>query len=161
MITSEGFPPMIGLDKPANKATISTGRRPMGVVSTSVTKRAADRTRQAGEHCDYLDRMAAEGVVPRSLAETARTVWDQVSIVTDYRMPVPAAMAGEGGPIWYTWDKGEHHLEAEMPDGGPVEWFYQNRKTDEVWAADITVTDTFPPPLCTRMFRVALTGSTN
>jgi len=117
-----------------------------------------DRTRRARAHCDYLDRMVAEEVVPRSVAETARSVWKQASVATDDLIFIPSATAADGGPILYTWDRGDHHLEAEIPDSGPVEWFYQNRKTGEVWSADIPVTDPFPPALCTRLFRLALTG---
>jgi hypothetical protein len=113
------------------------------------------------EHCEYLDRMAAEGVVTQSVTAAAHAVWDQASLATDHRIPIPAATAAEGGLIWYTWDRDDHHLEAEIPEGGPVEWFYQNRKTGEVWSADVSVADPFPPSLCTYLFRVALTNDPN
>jgi hypothetical protein len=116
----------------------------------------ANRTHHVQEHSDYLNRIAAEGVVSHSLAETARTIWEQGVVVTDDRILVPSATAVEGGPIRYTWDHGDNHLEAEIPDSGPVEWFYQNRKTGEVWSTDVPVTASFPPSLCTRLFQVVL-----
>ena len=92
------------------------------------------------EHLDFLSRMATEEVVPARLADAAREVWSSVRHLTADRLPVPAATATDGGPIRYTWDQGEHHLEAEIPADGPVEWFYRNWRTNEVWASEVAGT---------------------
>src|SRR5258707_1117103 len=73
----------------------------------------ADRVR---EHLDFLDRVAAEGLVPQRLAERAHEVWARARRESGNRLPRPIFTATEGGPIGLNWDRGEHHLEAEIPD---------------------------------------------
>ena len=113
-------------------------------------------TEHVREHLDFLDRMAAEGVVPQRLAERAHEVWARARQKSGNRLPVPAATAGEGGPVGLNWDRGEHHLEAEIPSDGPVEWFYRNWITDEIWDVDQPLGEPFPPILIQYFERIVI-----
>ena len=54
-------------------------------------------------------------------------------------MPVPAACTGPDGEMFYSWDRGHHHLELEIIPGKPAEFFYRNRETEELWGEDYIV----------------------
>ena len=94
---------------------------------------------------EFLDRVAAEGLIPHDLAALAYDVWQAAWRESGNRLSRPATTAGEGGPVGFNWDRGEHHLEAEIPRHGPVEWFYLNRTTDETWDADQPAGAPLPP----------------
>jgi hypothetical protein len=99
------------------------------------------------EHLDFLTRMVTENVVPANVAQDARSVWGLARASANGQLPIPAASAREGVPVHYTWDCGDLHLEAEIPGGGPVEWFFRDWKTGELWSAELAASDPPPPPL--------------
>ena len=105
---------------------------------------------------EFLDRVAAEGVIPHDLAALAQDVWQTAWQESGNRLSRPATTAGEGGPVGFNWDRGEHHLEAEIPRDGPVEWFYLNRTTDETWEADQPAGAPLPPNSSKYFERIAV-----
>lgn len=48
-------------------------------------------------------------------------------------LPRPTAIPDESGSaIHLAWDRGDHHLEIDMASNGSFEWFYRNRRTNEI-----------------------------
>lgn len=51
-------------------------------------------------------------------------------------MPIPSAGTGPDGVMFYSWDKDQHHLEAEIFPDRDAEFFYRNRQTEDLWGED-------------------------
>jgi hypothetical protein len=97
-------------------------------------------------HLAYLNRVAA-GVSPlisTETAELAKQAWSGVLSATAGDMPVPAACTGPDGEMFYSWDRGRHHLELEIIPGQPAEFFYRDRKAEEFWGEDYTIGNPLP-----------------
>ena len=78
-------------------------------------------------HHEYLARMSIEGVVPADVSAKARTVWELARKAVP-GLPVPIAVAYDGGPIHYTWDNGRHQVTAEFHPGEMAsDWFVRDR----------------------------------
>lgn len=88
-------------------------------------------------HTEFLSRISAGAdgppLVSPATTELAEHLFEVIRRQTGSR--VPAASVGEGGSILYTWDSGDHHLEAEIGEGQAVEWMYAHRQTGETWFA--------------------------
>ena len=97
------------------------------------------------EHLAYLERMAANGVVPASLVAKAREVWWLAWNSTSGLLPIPAAAAFSGGPFEYHWAVGPHRVSVEIPTDGPCHWFYRNTSTEEIMGSDLPSEDGLPP----------------
>lgn len=102
---------------------------------------------QVREHLAYLKRVSTQGTPPLITTETAtqaRRAWWAVWEATGFALPVPAASSGPDGEMFYSWDRGWHHLELEIIPGQPAEFFYRNRVTGELWGADYIIGDPIP-----------------
>ena len=78
-------------------------------------------------HQAYLTRMVSDGVVPADVSEKARLVWNRARNLVP-GLPVPIAVAYDGGPIHYTWDNGRHQATAEFHPGEMAsDWFIRDR----------------------------------
>jgi hypothetical protein len=91
------------------------------------------------EHKQYLQRVSTEGIEPSITRATAKKSWDlwlAVRKAAGSSLPVPSAGTGPDGVMFYSWDKGEHHLEAEIFPDRDTEFFYRNRRTGELWGED-------------------------
>lgn len=100
---------------------------------------SAEQQAKHQEHREYLQRVATERKPPLITQATAKKSWDlwlAVRKATGYSMAVPSAGTGPDGVMFYSWDKGEHHLEAEIFPDRDVEFFYRNRRTGELWGED-------------------------
>ena len=74
------------------------------------------------EHLDYLKRVSTEGNPPPitlGTATSARRAWQAIWQASGFSMPVPAACTGPDGEMFYSWDRGRHHLELEIIPGQP------------------------------------------
>jgi hypothetical protein len=90
-------------------------------------------------HREYLRRVSSDGRSPLITPATARKSWDlwlAVRNAVGSSMPVPSAATGPDGVMFYSWDNGEHHLEAEIFPDRDTEFFYRNRSTGELWGED-------------------------
>ena len=82
-------------------------------------------------HIAYLARMVTEGVVPAEVSAKARKAWELARAAVP-GLPVPMAVAYDGGPIHYTWDNGRHVIALEALSGGqPCEWYVSDRETKD------------------------------
>jgi hypothetical protein len=91
------------------------------------------------EHKQYLQRVSTEGSPPLITQATAKKSWDlwlAVRSAVGVSIPVPSAGTGPDGQMFYSWDKGIHHLEAEVFPDRAAEFFYRNRQTGELWGED-------------------------
>ena len=91
------------------------------------------------EHRQYLQRVSTEGKPPLIARVTAKKSWDlwlALRIAAGPRLPIPSAGTGPGGVMFYSWDKGDHHLEVEIFPNRDTELFYRNRRTGELWGED-------------------------
>lgn len=80
-------------------------------------------------HHAYLARMVTEGVVPADVSAKARTVWELARKAVP-GLPVPLAVAHDGGPIHYTWDNDRQVIALECLSGKqPCEWYVSDRAT--------------------------------
>jgi hypothetical protein len=59
-------------------------------------------------------------------------------------MPVPAALTGHVGAMFYAWDRGRHHLELEFTAGEPAYFFYGDRVSGESWGQEYAIGDPLP-----------------
>jgi hypothetical protein len=64
--------------------------------------------------------------------------------VTGGMMPVPAALTGHVGAMFYSWDRGRHHLELELTAGEPAYFFYGDRDSGESWGQEYMIGDPLP-----------------
>ena len=102
------------------------------------------------EHLDYLKRVSTLGNPPPISLETARLAriaWFAIWSASDSAMPVPAACTGPDGAMFYSWDKGRHHLELEIIPGKVAEFFYRDRETGTLWGEDYTIGNPLPPEI--------------
>lgn len=95
------------------------------------------------EHDDFLKAMA-QGVISPATAQRARKVWYSLLNRSGHLLPIPAASAGPDGQVFYSWDKGRHHLEVEILPGEEIEYFYRDRETGEYWGDDVKAADHIP-----------------
>jgi hypothetical protein len=63
---------------------------------------------------------------------------------TGGRMPIPAAMTGHVGTMFYAWDCGRHHLELEFTAGESAYFFYGDRDSGESWGQEYMIGDPLP-----------------
>lgn len=91
------------------------------------------------EHLSYLHRVSTELdpplITPRT-AELAAKAWAAICMESGFQVPVPAACTGPDGEMFYSWDRGRHHLELEVTPGKPAEFFYRDRETEQLWSED-------------------------
>lgn len=95
----------------------------------------------------HIKRVSTQGTPPLITTETAtqaRRAWWAVWEATGFALPVPAASSGPNGEMFYSWDRGRHHLELEIISRQPAEFFYRNRVTGELWGADYIIGDPIP-----------------
>lgn len=91
------------------------------------------------EHREYLQRVSTEGTSPLITPAVAKKAWDFWQVVrkaVGTTIPIPSAGTGPDGVMFYSWDNGEHHLEAEFYPNRETEFFYRNRRTGELWGDD-------------------------
>lgn len=91
-------------------------------------------------HAYLLDAARANGG-DTSIVEVAWEVWQALNHSAGGGLPVPDASIGPDNQVFYTWDSGEHHFEAEILTEGMIEFFYRNRTTGRFWALDQRTTD--------------------
>lgn len=115
------------------------GARPR-TVERSIVNRLRD-------HLAYLENVSTQGAHPpitRETASQARQAWWDVCDAAGITLPIPAACTGPDGKMFYSWDRGKHHLELEIIPGQPAEFFYRDRETGYLWGEDYTVGDPLP-----------------
>ncbi|HEY9824766.1 MAG TPA: hypothetical protein V6D19_04910 [Stenomitos sp.] len=61
----------------------------------------------------------------------------------DLCLEVPDACPGQDNNFMYTWSRGENYLECEIFGSGEIEFFYRNRKNNQVWGEDTTLEQGF------------------
>ena len=92
------------------------------------------------EWLDYLSRLP-----DRKIADVILQFWNEaVEVCKPKTLMAPGAM-----PLDYpknnwelAWDNEEHHLDIDIDYDGRLDWFYRNRKTDDLATADaIGITD--------------------
>jgi len=91
------------------------------------------------QHKQYLQRVSTEGNPPPITRATARKSWDlwqAIRKAAGPSLPIPSAGTGPQGVMFYSWDKGDHHLETEIFPDRDTEFFYRNRQTGELWGED-------------------------
>lgn len=106
----------------------------------SALRTTAGTTEKHQEHRRYLQRVSTEGNPPLITPEVAKKSWNlwlAVRKAIGTAVPIPSAGTGPDGQMFYSWDRGDHHFEAEIyPDRDAAELFYRNRKTNELWGDD-------------------------
>lgn len=98
------------------------------------------------EHSEFLDRMSRgeEAPISRLTAMRAQVAWQEIWKATGYAINIPAACAGPDGKMFYSWDRGRHHLELEIFPGAVAEFFYRDRETGTLWGEDYRIGDPLP-----------------
>ena len=81
---------------------------------------------------DYISNAVHNGSVDNNVADSSRIIWKAVRKT----MSVPNAGAGPDGEFILTWDRDNHHLEAEIMLDGHIEWFYYDRSTERTIEED-------------------------
>lgn len=84
------------------------------------------------EHIDWLFEMHSQGTIDSEMHARALLLWFILRDKSKQRIKIPASAAGPDGGIFYSWNKGIHHLEAELNTGNQaVELYYRNRETNQ------------------------------
>lgn len=81
-----------------------------------------------------------------SVLDTAWQTWEKLKeyfLLKGLCLEVPDACPGQSDNFMYAWSKGEHYLECEIFGNKALEFFYQNRNTNEVWGEDTTLEQEF------------------
>lgn len=88
------------------------------------------------EHIEYLKRVSSgdKPLINMDVYDRSIFIYEITQGFTGGRMPPPAACTGPHGEMFYSWDKGPHHLEVEITPRGLTEWFYRNRDTGEFYS---------------------------
>lgn len=99
------------------------------------------------EHFKFLDLMksAPKHFISERTAHVARRTWLSSKHAASRFLAIPAAGVGENRQILYSWDKADHHLEAEILENEPVEWFYRNSRTRKEWYEEVSLDTTDYP----------------
>lgn len=106
-------------------------------------------------HQVYLTRMVNEGVVPADVADKAGLVWNRARNLVP-GLPVPIAVAYDGGPIHYTWDNGRHQATAEFHPGEMAsDWFIRDRHAKTYDGGEFSSDLILPPALVACLRSVA------
>jgi hypothetical protein len=104
----------------------------------------------------YLGTVSAAGEITPSTAALALKFWNELRRAVR-GLPVPDAAPGPEGQLLYTWNRAEHHLEAEIFPNGSIEMFYRNRITGDLWGHDSTAGDALSEEVITRLRLMATT----
>ena len=87
-----------------------------------------------------------EAEFTHKVLDVAWQVWNSLKKQLELqgsRLEVPDASPGHSDNFMYVWSRGSHYLECEVFGNGDVEFFYRNRKTNEVWGEDVRVEQEF------------------
>lgn len=74
----------------------------------------------------------------------AKEVWSILWEASGQTLAVPGACTGPDNQIGYGWDNSIHHFGVEIFPDQPIEFFYRNRKTNEVWGEDYEIGNPLP-----------------
>jgi hypothetical protein len=98
-------------------------------------------------HHEYLVRMSLDKVVPAEVSAKARAVWELARKAVP-GLPVPIAVAYDGGPIHYTWDNGRQVIALEALSGNqPCEWYVSDRQSGQFDGGDFDLSSGLPEPV--------------
>lgn len=61
------------------------------------------------------------------------------------RLAIPSAGSGPDGQLFFSWDYGRHHFEAEIFEDDRVEFFYRDRETETYFGSDWHPTEPLDP----------------
>jgi hypothetical protein len=92
----------------------------------------------------YLEEAIKTRDLDAKTASLAMRVWRTLSALSSNELPVPDAGVGPNGQLLYTWNKDEHHFELEIFPDRHGEFFYLNRRTDEMWDCEYNIGDSVP-----------------
>lgn len=93
------------------------------------------------EHTDWLFEMKENGVISQEMLARSLLLWE----IIRNKMPVPSSAAGPDGQMFYCWDKGRHHLEAEIfPDVDMIDLYYRDRESKESVLEEYILGTEFP-----------------
>lgn len=98
--------------------------------------------------------------IPEQHQAHIRAMWN--SIKSFAPNPTQAELVNNIDPACFSfiWDKGHHHLDIDLWEDGYAEWFYRNRRNDEVDGTDIEpfhcafITDSDCPEGLKRAFKL-------
>lgn len=98
------------------------------------------------QHLEYLKRVSTgeRAKISPETAALAMRAWRSIWQAANGHISVPAACTGPDGEMFYSWDRGRHHLELEIIPGQPAEFFYRDRETERFWGEDYTIGDPLP-----------------
>ena len=104
-------------------------------------------------HLAFLKQVSSgvEPAISQHIASQSMHVWVDIRRATQNRMPVPAAVTGPDGQMFYSWDRGRHHMELEIVPGEPAFFFYRDRQTGETWSQDCEVGDRLTAGIVSRL----------
>lgn len=107
---------------------------------TQATRETIDRL---GKLLTYLNTYVAADVQPTITKESVEnTTLVLRRLVKKFpELPIPIAEPGLDGEVGLTWEKENHHAEADIDSEGQVEFSYYNRDTDYCWSFKVPVTE--------------------
>ncbi len=84
----------------------------------------------------FLDYCVRAGLILPDTLEAAWSVLLMMRLAVGTRLPIPLAACGPDKRLMFYWDTDEHHFELELAPFEVAEFFYRNRKTEELWGDD-------------------------
>jgi len=104
-------------------------------------------------HLAFLKQVSSgdEPAITQHIASQSMRAWVDIRRATRNRMPVPAAVTGPDGQMFYSWDRGRHHMELEIVPDEPAFFFYRDRQTGETWSQDYEVGDRLTAGIVSRL----------
>lgn len=105
------------------------------------------------QHLEYLKRVSTgeRALITPETASLAIKAWRMLWLTSGGQIPVPAACTGPDGEMFYSWDRGQYHLELEILPGQPAEFFYRDRITEQFWGEDYTIGEPLPAAVVAKL----------
>jgi hypothetical protein len=106
---------------------------------------------------DWATYIAAMGC--QTLSRQLESFWRRALAASGGKLRPPIALPQEDGSVHLAWDNGPLHLEVDLFQDGTIEWFYRNRKTNELDGTDDERASGLPEALAARLGAISNRGA--
>lgn len=112
---------------------------------------AVERTMR---HERYLERISdlRDPMISKATMRSGMKIWLKILCEAAIDIPVPGSSAGEGGALYYTWNRKGFRLIAEIQDNEPVAWLFRNLTTKDEWLNEVPVDEKLPSKLIEHLY---------
>jgi hypothetical protein len=105
------------------------------------------------EHQEFLNRVSTgdDPPITPETASQAGEAWKQIWLASGGKISVPSACTNVDGKVFYSWDCGRYHLDLDIVPGGPAEFFFCDRETEQYWCEDYRIGTPLPAEVVSKL----------